>query len=141
VKRSAVSATYLFLAPPSIEALEKRLRGRGTETEVRDSPLTLPQCAPHWGCGHQEKILKRLANAKGEIEHSKGDKKAFWDQVLINDDKDKCYAELTKFLLRVVLLTFLGPAEIDVPKVQEAPQAWGQSMLDMISPKAKAAAK
>lgn len=45
VKLSVVSdkATFIFIAPPSIEELESRLRGRGTETE--------------------EKIQIRLANA------------------------------------------------------------------------------
>ena len=42
---------FLFVAPPSHEELERRLRGRGTETE--------------------EKVLKRLANAASEIEKSK----------------------------------------------------------------------
>merc|ERR1719203_1868018 len=42
---------FIFVNPPSMEELERRLRGRGTETE--------------------EKVLKRLANATGEIEFSK----------------------------------------------------------------------
>lgn len=42
---------FVFINPPSMEELESRLRGRGTETE--------------------EKVLKRLANAKGEMEFSK----------------------------------------------------------------------
>ena len=41
-------AEFVFVSPPSLEILEKRLRGRGTETE--------------------EVVLRRLANAKGEIE-------------------------------------------------------------------------
>ncbi|MBQ7403220.1 MAG: guanylate kinase [Lentisphaeria bacterium] len=40
-------AEFVFVSPPSTEVLEQRLRGRGTETE--------------------EVILRRLANAKGEI--------------------------------------------------------------------------
>ena len=40
--------TYVFVSPPSFAELEKRLRGRGTETE--------------------DKIVKRLANAKGELD-------------------------------------------------------------------------
>ena len=39
---------YVFISPPSFEELERRLRGRGTETE--------------------DKILKRLKNAKGELD-------------------------------------------------------------------------
>ena len=33
VKKSTLDARYLFIAPPSMEELEKRLRGRGTEAE------------------------------------------------------------------------------------------------------------
>jgi len=39
---------FVFINPPSLQELEKRLRGRGTETE--------------------EKVQKRLANATGEID-------------------------------------------------------------------------
>jgi len=42
--------SFIFISPPSHAELERRLRGRGTETE--------------------EKVQKRLANAKGEIEFS-----------------------------------------------------------------------
>ena len=47
VKRSGLDALYVFVAPPSYEGLEKRLCGRGTETE--------------------DKIVKRLAGAKREL--------------------------------------------------------------------------
>jgi len=43
----AKSAEFVFIAPPSLEILEKRLRGRGTETE--------------------ESLQKRLYNAAGEL--------------------------------------------------------------------------
>jgi guanylate kinase len=48
---------FVFARPPSMEELERRLRGRGTETE--------------------EKVLKRLANARGEVEFS--EKVTFFD--------------------------------------------------------------
>lgn len=47
-RKVKLPGTYVFVSPPSFEELEKRLRGRGTEDE--------------------EKIKKRLANAKGEID-------------------------------------------------------------------------
>mmetsp|Transcript_34014 Transcript_34014/g.53007 ORF Transcript_34014/g.53007 Transcript_34014/m.53007 type:complete len:184 (+) Transcript_34014:170-721(+) len=47
-RKANLEGIYVFVEPPSMEELEKRLRGRGTETE--------------------EKVLKRLANAKGEID-------------------------------------------------------------------------
>jgi guanylate kinase len=33
VKRAALGANFVFIAPPSMDELERRLRGRGTETE------------------------------------------------------------------------------------------------------------
>jgi guanylate kinase len=47
-RKVQLPGAYVFVSPPSFEELEKRLRGRGTEDE--------------------EKITKRLANAKGEID-------------------------------------------------------------------------
>ena len=60
-------AEFVFLSPPSMEVLEQRLRGRGTETE--------------------EVILRRLANAKGEIE-----KLDEYSYLIINDDLDRAVA-------------------------------------------------
>ena len=49
VKKSDLNARFVFVAPPSYDELEKRLRGRGTETE--------------------EKLQVRLKNARGEMEY------------------------------------------------------------------------
>ena len=49
VKKSDLNARFVFVAPPSYDDLEKRLRGRGTETE--------------------EKLQVRLKNARGEMEY------------------------------------------------------------------------
>jgi len=35
VKRSPLGAVFVFIAPPSMDELERRLRGRGTETEEK----------------------------------------------------------------------------------------------------------
>ena len=35
VKRTPLDALFLFISPPSFDALEERLRGRGTETEEK----------------------------------------------------------------------------------------------------------
>lgn len=51
IKASGMDARFVFVAPPSEEELEKRLRGRGTEKE--------------------ESVLKRLDQAKRELEFSK----------------------------------------------------------------------
>lgn len=47
VRRSGLKAIFVFVAPPSSEELERRLRGRGTEAD--------------------EQIAERLAAAKQEI--------------------------------------------------------------------------
>ncbi len=47
VRKAKVPAIFVFVAPPSLEELERRLRGRGTESE--------------------EQVTKRLAAAKDEI--------------------------------------------------------------------------
>ncbi|RAL13594.1 uncharacterized protein BO97DRAFT_477095 [Aspergillus homomorphus CBS 101889] len=77
VKRTDLNARFLFLAPPSAEELERRLRGRGTETE--------------------ESLNKRLAQAKNELEYSK--EPGAHDKIVINDDLEKAYAELRDFIV------------------------------------------
>lgn len=66
-------AKLVFIAPPSIDELERRLRGRGTETE--------------------EVIAQRLANAKGEMDASKD-----YDFVIVNDDLERATKELARVL-------------------------------------------
>lgn len=74
VKKSAVGsqAMYIFIAPPSYEELERRLRGRGTETE--------------------DKVLTRLKNAKTELEKSK--EPGLFNCVIVNDNLDRAVEEL-----------------------------------------------
>jgi len=76
VKKSSLKSLFVFIAPPSFEELEKRLRGRGTESE--------------------ESIRKRLHNAKGELEYV--NKSNFWDLVLTNDDLDTTYEKLKQWI-------------------------------------------
>jgi len=59
----------VFILPPSFPELEKRLKGRGS-----DSPET---------------IARRLANAKTEIGQA-----GWFDHVVVNDDLDQAYDEL-----------------------------------------------
>jgi guanylate kinase len=61
----------VFIAPPSIEELERRLRGRGTETE--------------------EAIQKRMKNAVLEMS-----KQPEFDVTFINDRLDETYSQLLK---------------------------------------------
>jgi guanylate kinase len=72
VKQSDLKPIYLFIAPPSMAALESRLRGRGTETE--------------------EQIKKRLANAAKELEY--GQQAGNFDRVFINADLNATFEDL-----------------------------------------------
>lgn len=67
----------MFVKPPSLDELEKRLRARGTETE--------------------ESLRKRLDTAKRELEYEKSVINAF-DLVVINDDLEAAYSNLKKFI-------------------------------------------
>ncbi len=64
-----LDSVSIFIMPPSLEVLEQRLRGRGTDTE--------------------EVIRTRLENAKGEIAQ-----KSFYTHVVVNDMLDEAVAEL-----------------------------------------------
>jgi guanylate kinase len=77
VKLSDLNARFLFLAPPSIEELERRLRGRGTETE--------------------ESLNKRLAQAKNELEYAK--LPGAHDRIVVNDDLEKAYTEVRDWIV------------------------------------------
>ena len=59
----------IFILPPSMEALENRLRGRGTETE--------------------EKIQKRLAQAKAEIKRA-----GEFEYIVTNDDLERAARDI-----------------------------------------------
>lgn len=63
VKRRLPEAVMIFIAPPSLSELERRLRGRGTDSEAR--------------------IQKRLARAREEIRAVKE-----FDYVVVNDTLD-----------------------------------------------------
>ncbi|KAG6638393.1 guanylate kinase 2-like isoform X3 [Carya illinoinensis] len=76
VRASSLDAIFIFVCPPSMEELEKRLRARGTETE--------------------EQILKRLRNAQAEIEQ--GQSSAIFDYILYNDHLEECHENLKKLL-------------------------------------------
>lgn len=66
----------IFVLPPSFEELERRLRGRGTETE--------------------DKIVKRLETAKGELAYA--DKYRY--QVVNGGDLEAAYQELRSIYLK-----------------------------------------
>ncbi|MBQ4264676.1 MAG: guanylate kinase [Clostridia bacterium] len=66
----------IFVLPPSFEELERRLRGRGTETE--------------------EKIQARLETARGELEHAH----RYRYQVVNGGDLEAAYQELRSIYLK-----------------------------------------
>ena len=75
VKKLMPEATLIFIAPPSFEELEARLRGRHTETE--------------------EAIQKRLASIKLEIENSKN-----YDYTVINDTVENAVKKIERIALK-----------------------------------------
>ena len=66
--------TDIFISPPSMEELEKRLRGRGTDGD--------------------KTIRKRLENAKAEMECA-----ADYSFHIVNDDLETAYQELRNIIL------------------------------------------
>ena len=74
VKRSMPESVSVFVLPPSFEELERRLRGRATETE--------------------EKIRERLETARGELAFADG-----YDYRVVNVDLDAAYGELRRIFL------------------------------------------
>lgn len=79
LKKSSLNANsaYIFIAPPSVEVLEERLRGRGTETE--------------------EKIQLRLKNARKELAFAK-ENPDFFGEVLVNSDLEQTYDKFRNFM-------------------------------------------
>ena len=74
VKKIMPEAVLIFIAPPSIEELEARLRGRHTETE--------------------DAIQKRLASIKLEIENSK-----HFDYKVINDTVENAVKNIENIII------------------------------------------
>eukprot|EP01052_Picozoa_sp_SAG31_P040996 SAG31_NODE_6092_length_2174_cov_26.087711_1_plen_336_part_00 len=72
--RTEPKPLFLFIQPPSMQLLEDRLRGRGTEDEA--------------------KIAKRMAGAQREMDFfNSAEGQAIFDQSIINDDLDVAYSE------------------------------------------------
>lgn len=69
VRDRVPDSLLVFLAPPSLEELEARLRGRGTEDD--------------------DAVDRRLDTARRELAQSR-----HFDAVVVNDDLDRCVAEV-----------------------------------------------
>jgi guanylate kinase len=66
-------AVTIFIEPPSLEELERRLKKRGTESE--------------------EKVKLRLQNAKNELEYKK-----YFSYIVVNDDVKKAIKRLEEVI-------------------------------------------
>ncbi|WP_302961869.1 guanylate kinase [uncultured Adlercreutzia sp.] len=73
VKEKMPEAHLVFIEPPSLEELERRLRGRGTETD--------------------DVVRKRMETALVELSH-----KMEYDIRLVNDDLDDAVAQLVAYV-------------------------------------------
>ncbi|KAJ1565999.1 hypothetical protein HK405_011142 [Cladochytrium tenue] len=78
--RLAQRPLFVFLAPPSVTELERRLRGRGTESE--------------------DSLQKRLAASRAEMEW--GTQPGAVDFVIVNDEVDAAYERLRLALVAMV---------------------------------------
>ena len=78
-------ARFVFILPPSLEELERRLRGRGTDSD--------------------ESIALRLSHAAAEIRESH-----WFDALVVNDDLDAAYDRLRAFYIANTLHPSLSPA-------------------------------
>ena len=76
VRKAVPDATLIFIMPPSVEELERRLRGRG------DTP--------------EEQIVIRMERAAWEMEQ-----RSWYDYVVVNDDADRCANEILQILSRL----------------------------------------
>ena len=73
VKKSMPEATLIFIMPPSVEELERRLRGRG------DTP--------------EDQILIRMERANWEM-----DQRSWYDYVVVNDSVERCAEEILNII-------------------------------------------
>ncbi len=76
VRRNRPDAVLIFISPPSMQELERRLRSRGDTCE--------------------EQIIMRLERAKWEMEQS-----MLYDHIVINDQVDTCADEILNIIAHV----------------------------------------
>ena len=88
LKLNLEAATFVFILPPSLEELERRLRLRGQDDE--------------------EVIERRLANARRELREA-----AWYDALVVNDDLDGAYDRLRAAYLAATLAPARNPRLVD----------------------------
>jgi guanylate kinase len=84
MRRRFKNAVYIFILPPSMKILEKRLKGRRSESTPE--------------------MKKRLERAKEEIAEYKN-----YDYIVVNDDFNKALRELES----IIMSKRLGVAKVD----------------------------
>lgn len=100
VRKAGLKAIFVFIAPPSMEELEARLRGRGTESE--------------------EQISKRLGNAQGEMDSM--EEPGLYDYILVNSDLTQAAEQLKAIGVRAMLGQVRGPRSSAAAKLVSADQ-------------------
>lgn len=75
---SSIDARYVFIKPPSLEALGAQLRSRGTESE--------------------DDILSRLTKARDEIGFA--EMRGVYGGIIVNDDVERAFGELEEFMFQ-----------------------------------------
>ncbi|XP_010884365.1 guanylate kinase isoform X2 [Esox lucius] len=80
VKTTDLNPIYVYIQPPSLTILEKRLRDRKTESE--------------------ESLQKRLEAAQVDMEICK--EPGIFDIIIVNDDLDNAYAKLKQALIEEI---------------------------------------
>ena len=76
VREAAPEALLIFIMPPSLEELERRLRGRGDTSE--------------------EQIAMRMERAAWEMEQ-----RSWYDYVVVNDDAQRCADEILNIISKL----------------------------------------
>ncbi len=73
VRKKRPDAVLIFIMPPSVEELERRLRGRGDTSD--------------------EQIAMRMERAKWEMEQ-----RSWYDHVVVNDELNRCVKEVLEII-------------------------------------------
>lgn len=89
LKLTELCPIYIFIKPPSMDELERRLRSRGTETE--------------------EKIQARMDTAKSAIDYAES---GAYDHLIVNDDLPKAYEEIVEILKKMYPILTATSADV-----------------------------
>ena len=88
LKLSLAEAVFVFILPPSMTELERRLRSRALDDEAT--------------------IERRMTNARQEMRESR-----WYDALVVNDDLDTAYDALRSVFVAASLAPFRSPDLLD----------------------------